>query len=436
MKICVIGTGYVGLVVGTCFAESGIDVTGVDQDEGKIRLLKSGGIPIYEPGLSDVLARNVERGRLHFTTDLAAAVKASEIVFITVGTPSREGGQVDLKSVLAVAKQVAQTMDNRKLVVIKSTVPCGTGDAVEKVMRENTRQPFDVAVNPEFLKEGVAMEDFMKPNRVVIGLEREELKPIFQRLYEPFLRTGKPLFFMNRASAEMTKYAANGLLALKISFMNEIANLCDAFGADVDLVRKGLGSDERIGPSFLFPGVGYGGSCFPKDVDALVHTAREAKLGIKTLEASAEVNRRQQHVLADKIKAYFKNDLKGRKIAVWGLSFKPRTDDMREAPAVAIIADLLAAGAVVAAFDPVAHENAAKTFKEKNLQVDLAASNYAAAQGAHALALVTEWNEFRRPDFMKLKETMAHAAIFDGRNIFDPQEVKELGFHYQGIGRR
>ena len=440
MNIGVIGTGYVGLVVGTCLAESGNQVICVDVDEEKIKTLNQGQMPIYEPGLKEIILRNKDDKRLTFSTQIKECVSKCQIIFITVGTPSAEGGQVDLKFVLDAAETISKRMDENKIIVIKSTVPCQTVKKVEEIFKKNTKHSFDIVANPEFLKEGVAVDDFMRPDRVVVGLRRDQLKSTFERLYSPFLRTGKPIFFMSPESAEMTKYAANGLLAVRISYMNEIANLCDQMNADVNDVRKGIGADSRIGYSFLFPGVGYGGSCFPKDVDALVHTAKSVNQPLQILDACAKVNRLQHHVLSKKIKNYFKSrglkSLSGKKIALWGLSFKPQTDDLREAPSLTIIKDLLETGAEVSAFDPVAMIGAEKIFAKNGLKVTLAGTYYEAVKGAHALALVTEWNEFRRPDFLHLKELMQEPAIFDGRNIFDPQEMIDLGFYYEGIGRK
>lgn len=441
MKIAVIGTGYVGLVTGTCFAESGNDVICMDVDERKIGMLNGGQVPIYEPGLEELIKRNMEHGRLSFTTDLTVAVRKSDIIFIAVGTPPGEDGSADLQYVLDAARSIGRNMNGYKVVVNKSTVPVGTGDRVRKAVASATKHRFDVVSNPEFLKEGAAIEDFMKPDRVVVGAESPKAAAIMQELYAPFVRTGKPVLVMDIRSSEMTKYASNALLATKISFINELANLCGSLGADIDSVRKGMGYDKRIGFEFLFPGVGYGGSCFPKDVKALVQTARENGIDAKVLKAVEAVNNRQKHVLSDMIIEHFRRRERGRKraplagrtIAVWGLAFKPRTDDMREAPSIVIIKHLLQAGAQVRAHDPVAMEEAAKMFKGRVL---LTEDGYEALQGADALALVTEWNEFRTPDVARMKKLMCSPVVFDGRNILNHDELKKHGFTYYGIGRR
>lgn len=438
MKISVIGTGYVGLVTGTCLAESGNDVICMDIDERKIEMLESGLVPIYEPGLEELIRRNVGHKRLSFTTDIARAVRESELVFIAVGTPPGEDGSADLKYVLDVARKIGVHMNGYKVIINKSTVPVGTGERVRAVIARNTKHKFDVVSNPEFLKEGAAIDDFMKPDRIVIGANSSRAAAIMQELYAPFVRTGKPILIMDIRSAEMTKYASNAMLATKISFINEMANICAAVGADIDNVRKGMGYDRRIGFEFLFPGVGYGGSCFPKDVKALVKTAKEYRVDAKVLKSVEEVNERQKSVLSDLIIQHFsrgasKKPLLGKTIAVWGLSFKPRTDDMREAPSIVIINRLLAAGAEIKAHDPIAMEQARLIFQNK---IRLVEDCYDAARGAHGLALVTEWNEFRTPDFGRIKSLMKKSVIFDGRNIYNPEELKKMGFTYYGIGRR
>jgi UDPglucose 6-dehydrogenase len=431
MKIAVIGTGYVGLVAGTCFAETGNTVICVDNDPKKIRALHDGKIPIYEPGLEELVKRNVSEERLFFSMDLADAVRKSTLVFIAVGTPQGEDGSADLRHVLGVANEIAKAMDGYRAIVIKSTVPVGTNRKVRDVVASITKHPFDVVSNPEFLKEGAAIDDFMKPDRVVIGTSEPRVAEIMKELYQPFVRTGKPIMVMDEASAELTKYAANAMLATRISFMNEIANLCERVGADVNRVREGMGSDSRIGFPFLFPGVGYGGSCFPKDVQALVRTAAEFGYETKIVNAVEAVNRQQKRVLFDKLKKHFGDNLKGKTIAVWGLAFKPKTDDMREAPSIALIDALLAAGAKVRAADPEAIDAAWRTYGDK---IAYCHKNYEACEGADALVIVTEWNEFRRPDFDKLKSLLKNPVIFDGRNIFDPRSIRALGFTYYGIG--
>jgi UDPglucose 6-dehydrogenase len=442
MKIAVIGTGYVGLVTGTCLAESGNQVICMDIDEGKIGMLNAGKTPIYEPGLEELIDHNTSHGRLSFTTDMKAAVRHGDIIFIAVGTPPGEDGSADLKYVLGVARDIGKYMNGYKVVVNKSTVPVGTGDKVRAAVASRTKQKFDVVSNPEFLKEGAAIEDFMKPDRVVIGTETPKAIELMNELYAPFVRTGKPILIMDIRSAEMTKYASNAMLATKISFINEMANICNSLGADIDSVRKGMGYDKRIGFEFLFPGVGYGGSCFPKDVKALVQTAREHHVDARVLQAVEEVNESQKKVIFQKIVNHFKTksgarsrgtkQLAGRTVAVWGLSFKPRTDDMREAPSVVIINSLLRAGARVTAHDPVAMNEAYKIFKDR---IVLAKDNYEALKGADALAVVTEWNEYRTPDFQRMKKLMRSPVIFDGRNIFNREELRKMGFTYFGMGR-
>ena len=431
MKIAVVGTGYVGLVVGACLAETGNDVVCVDKLDAKVRMLRRGRMPIYEPGLEELVHRNVKKKRLTFTTQLAKAVRASEIIFIAVGTPQGEDGSADLRHVLDVARDIARAMTGYKVVVDKSTVPVGTAAKVREVIRRETTHPFSVVSNPEFLKQGAAVEDFLKPDRVVIGAEDDKARRIMQELYAPFTRTGAPVMVMDCASAELCKYAANAMLATKISFMNEIANVCELFGADVDDVRRAVGSDRRIGNSFLFPGVGYGGSCFPKDVQAILHFAGKEGYEFKILDAVEAVNKRQKSRLVDKMVKHF-GSLKGKTIALWGLAFKPRTDDMREAPAITIVEKLVAAGAKVQAFDPEAMKVAKGIFGAK---ITLSDRSYDALKGADALAIVTEWNEFREPDFGKMRKLLKSPVIFDGRNIYSPATMKEQGFTYYSIGR-
>lgn len=433
MKISVIGTGYVGLVGGTCFAESGNDVICVDIDEKKIEKLKKGKTPIYEPGLEELLKKNIHEKRLRFSTDLEDAVKKTDIIFLALPTPQSEDGSADLKHVLKVAKQIGKYMNGYKVIVNKSTVPVGTAFKVRDIIKQETDIEFDVVSNPEFLKEGAAINDFMKPDRVVLGTSSEKAAKIMEDLYNPFVRTGKPILFMDELSSELTKYAANALLATKVTFMNEIANLCEKVGADVNNVRKGVGTDERIGPQFLFPGVGYGGSCFPKDIAALVKTSDNFGYDFRILKSVEEVNKDQKKIIVKKMINYFKSKLKNKLIAVWGLSFKPNTDDMREAPSITIINELLKRGAKIHAYDPVAVEEARKKFGTK---VTYFENNYDALKGADALVIVTEWNEFRRPDFQKMKKLMRKTVIFDGRNIYDPDVMIETGFTYFGIGRR
>jgi UDPglucose 6-dehydrogenase len=432
MNICVVGTGYVGLVAGTCFAESGHEVVCVDVDEEKIAKLNGGVIPIFEPGLEDLVKRNMEEGRLSFTTDLAQGVRDSRVLFIAVGTPQDRDGSADLSSVMEVARQIGRAMNGYKIIVDKSTVPVGTADKVRAMVASQTKHKFAVVSNPEFMKEGAAVQDFMKPDRVVIGTDSPKVAEEMKELYAPFVRTEKPILVMGVRSAEMTKYASNALLATKISFMNEIANLCDAVGADVDEVRKGVGSDSRIGFPFLFPGVGYGGSCFPKDVRALMRTAEEASARAAIVAAVDRANERQKTVLLDKILRHFKNNVRGRLFAVWGLAFKPQTDDMREAPSIPLVQGLLRRGARVHAYDPAAAENAEKIFGGK---IKLFETGYDALHDADALVIVTEWHEFRRPNYDKMKKMMKRPLIFDGRNIYTPQVMREMGFTYYSIGR-
>jgi len=432
MKVAVVGTGYVGLVAGTCFADSGNDVIGVDNDVVKVRALRRGKIPIYEPGLSEMVQRNVADGRLSFTTDLAQAVRKSEIVFLAVGTPPKKDGNADLSAVFAVAEETARAMTGYRVIVTKSTVPVGTADALRARMARCTTHPFDIVSNPEFMKEGAALEDFLKPERVVIGAASERAVDVMRELYAPFMRTGAAFVEMDNRSAEMSKYAANAMLAARISFMNEIANICEAAQADVTKVRRAIGLDSRIGPRFLFPGVGYGGSCFPKDVQALGATARTHGYTARILESVETVNQDQKRVLFDKIARHFGARLRGRTIAVWGLAFKPQTDDMREAPSIVVIDHLLKAGAQVRAYDPVARETARKVF---GTRITYCSSQYAVLRGADALVLITEWNEFRNPDFARIKRLLQEPVIFDGRNQYELAEMRERGFAYYSIGR-
>ncbi|MER3463974.1 MAG: UDP-glucose 6-dehydrogenase [Chitinophagaceae bacterium] len=433
MKIAVVGTGYVGLVTGTCFAETGNTVCCVDIDQKKVEKLSGGEITIYEPGLEKLFQRNIKEERLSFTTVLADGIKDAEIVFLALPTPPGEDGSADLKYVLGVAEEIGKLLTDYKVLVNKSTVPVGTAKKVFDAVRKNYQGEFDVVSNPEFLREGVAVEDFMKPDRVVIGTRSERAKKLMNDLYAPFVRQGNPVIFMDELSAELTKYAANSFLATKISFMNEIARLCERLGADVDMVRKGIGSDDRIGKRFLFPGIGYGGSCFPKDVQALVRSSHEIDYDFKILEAVMEVNEEQKLYLLPKIKAYFDNNLVGKHFALWGLAFKPNTDDIREAPALYIIKALLGEGATVTAFDPEAMENAKRTI---NGVINYAESQYDCLDGADALIIVTEWNEFRTPDFEKISTRLKNKTIFDGRNLFDVAEMEKLGFYYESIGRK
>jgi UDPglucose 6-dehydrogenase len=433
MKIAVIGTGYVGLVTGTCFAESGHDVTCVDHDHAKIELLRAGGVPIYEPGLEELVHRNAAEGRLHFTSRYEEAVAGAEVAFIAVGTPPGETGEADLSYVLAAAESVGQALTGYCVVVNKSTVPVGSSDQVKARLHAVTSHPFDVVSNPEFLKEGAAIDDFMRPDRVVVGVSSDRARAVMAELYAPFTRAEQPVLFMDPRSAELTKYAANAMLATRISFMNEIAAVCDRLGADVDQVRRGMGSDKRIGHPFLYPGVGFGGSCFPKDVRALMTTARQIGLDFDLLRAVERVNERQKRSLVEKALKHFGGKVAGKVFGVWGLAFKPKTDDMREAPALTIIEALVGNGATVRAHDPVAREVAARLLPDT---VELVKEPYAAAEGADALLLVTEWNEFRQPDWARLKTLMRGDVVFDGRNVWDAQKARAAGFTYHGIGRR
>jgi UDPglucose 6-dehydrogenase len=431
LNLAIIGTGYVGLVTGTCFAESGNDVICVDIDEPKIAALQRAQIPFYEPGLQELVRRNIEEGRLSFTTDLAEAVRRSQVIFIAVGTPQSEDGSANLEQVIACGRAVAESMDGPRIVVTKSTVPPGTAEELGRILAAITPHKVSVLANPEFLKEGAAVEDFMKPDRVVIGGDDREAVEVLKELHEPFVRTGNPILVMDTRSAEMTKYAANAMLATKISFINEIAGLCEQLGADVEHVRRAIGLDRRIGPYFIFPGVGYGGSCFPKDLRAMVAIGEKSQ-EMALLRAVERVNERQKRVLPGKVERHFGPDLRGRRFAVWGLSFKPRTDDMREAPSIVIVEALLEKGAAVHAYDPRAMEEARKIFGER---IEYARSNYAALEGADALLIVTEWNEFRRPNFERVKRLLKSPIIFDGRNLYEPAEMKRLGFTYYCIGR-
>jgi len=433
MKVTVIGTGYVGLVAGACFAETGNDVSCADIDEGKVARLNGGEIPIYEPGLEPLVESNLKAGRLRFTTDVEESVRASDIIFIAVGTPPDEDGSADLQHVLAVAKTIGQSMNGETIVITKSTVPVGTAAKVRAAIEAETDIPVHVCSNPEFLKEGAAVEDFMKPDRVVLGVDSEFAGKVLTELYSPFVRSGNSILLMDISAAEITKYAANAMLATRISFMNSIAQLCEAAGADVDMVRKGIGSDERIGMAFLYPGVGYGGSCFPKDVKALIRTMREMGTDASILEAVEAVNEDQKQVVLHGVIRRFGEDLSGRTFGVWGLAFKPNTDDMREAPSLVTIPALLSRGAKVVAHDPVAMEEAHRHFGDN---ITYAESNYAALEGADALLIHTEWLPYRRPDFQRMKDLLKSPIIFDGRNLFRPEKMEELGFEHYSVGRR
>jgi len=432
MKIAVVGTGYVGLVTGTCFAESGHEVRCLDVDQRKIDTLRGGGIPIYEPGLEELVRRNVKERRLSFTTSYPEAMAGAEVVFIAVGTPPGETGEADLSYVLGAAREVGRSLTGYAVVVNKSTVPVGSGEKVAAALKEVSRHPFDVVSNPEFLKEGAAIEDFMRPDRVVVGVSSERARAVMAELYAPFVRAEQPVLFMDVRSAELTKYAANAMLATRISFMNEMATLCERLGADVDQVRRGVGSDRRIGHPFLFPGVGFGGSCFPKDVRAVMTMARQIGLDFDLLRAVERVNERQKRWLVEKAAKHF-GTLAGKTIGVWGLAFKPKTDDMREAPAITVVEGLLGNGAKVRAHDPVAAEVAEKLFHGRG--VELTTEPYAAAEGVDALLLVTEWNEFRNPDLARLKAAMRQPVLLDGRNVWDAAKCRAAGFTYYGVGR-
>ena len=436
MKITIVGTGYVGLVTGTCFSEVGIDVTCVDIDEKKIENLKKGIIPIFEPGLEPMVLRNVEKGRLHFSTSLASALDGTDVIFSAVGTPPDEDGSADLKYVLDVAREVGKNMNDYVLMVTKSTVPVGTAAKVKNAIqgeldKRGVKIEFDVASNPEFLKEGAAVDDFLKPDRIVVGIESKKAENVMNRLYKPFTLNGHPVIFMDVPSAEMTKYAANAMLATKISFMNDVANLCEIMGANVNWVRKGIGSDSRIGKKFIYPGIGYGGSCFPKDVKALIKTADQHGYELRVLKAVEDVNESQKSVLFNKLSKYFDGKLEGKTVAMWGLSFKPQTDDMREAPALVLIEKLIAAGVKVKAYDPVAMEESQRRIGDV---VEYAKDQYEALIDADALLIVTEWPEFRFMNFNVVKKLLNNPLVFDGRNIYDPVEMKEFGFVYSCIG--
>jgi len=436
MKVTIVGSGYVGLVTGACFSEVGIDVICVDIDAKKIENLNNGIIPIYEPGLEEMIIRNMKKGRLNFTTNISGAVKESEVVFISVGTPPDEDGSADLKYVLAVARECGKNMDDYLLIVTKSTVPVGTSIKVKKAIQEeldkrNVDIPFDVASNPEFLKEGAAIADFLKPDRIVIGLDSPRAEDLMRSLYKPFTMNGHPVIFMDIVSAEMTKYAANAMLATKISFINDIANLCEIVGADINWVRKGIGSDTRIGSKFIYPGIGYGGSCFPKDVQALIRTGNDYDYQLRILKAVEEVNKDQKEIIFNKINTYFKGDLKDKTVAIWGLSFKPQTDDMREAPALIVIKRLLDAGAKVNVYDPVAMKEAKHHFGET---VSYFEDQYETLIDADCLAILTEWAEFKIPNFKIIHKLLSNPVIFDGRNIYDKDEMKDNGFNYHCIG--
>jgi UDPglucose 6-dehydrogenase len=437
MKIAVIGTGYVGLVTGTCFAETGNDVICVDIDQSKVEKLSSGHITIYEPGLEKIFLKNQKDERLSFTTSLSEGIKDAQVIFLALPTPPGEDGSADLKYILGVAKELGTLIKkgDYKVIIDKSTVPVGTAEKVRKALMDNRgiEGTFDIVSNPEFLREGVAVEDFMKPDRVVIGTSSEKAKIILSELYAPFVRQGNPIIFMDEKSAELTKYAANSFLAMKITFMNEIAQLCELLGADVDMVRRGIGSDDRIGKRFLFPGIGYGGSCFPKDVQALAKSSTEVGYDFKILAAVMDVNEKQKLHLIPSIKAYFNNELRGKKIALWGLAFKPNTDDIREAPALYLIEALLAAGATVAAFDPEAMQNVKQLVGET---ISFVENQYEALQDADALVIATEWSEFRTPNFDRISSLLKNKAIFDGRNLFDLNKMGDLGYHYVSIGRK
>jgi len=433
MNIAVVGTGYVGLVTGTCFAETGNQVICVDINEKKVKSLLEGVIPIFEPGLDVLFERNTKEGRLHFTTNLAEAIEKAQIIFLALPTPPGEDGSADLSYILGVAKDLGGLITDYKVIVDKSTVPVGTAEKVSSILAEQlSKKLFDVVSNPEFLREGVAVEDFMKPDRVVVGTRSERARKLMKQLYEPFVRQGNPIYFMDERSAELTKYAANSYLAMRISFMNEIANLCEKTGANVDQVRIGMGSDSRIGKRFLFPGIGYGGSCFPKDVQALAKTASDFSYDFKILKSVMKVNGIQKGVLTKKIKKYYKNELAGKTIAVWGLAFKPNTDDIREAPALVIIDELLQLGAKVRAFDPEAMDNVRVIYGDR---ITFCKTMYETLEDADSLAIMTEWGEFRAPDFERMGSLLSEKVIFDGRNLYDLDTVKEHGFNYMSIGR-
>lgn len=432
MKIAVIGTGYVGLVTGTCFAETGNKVICVDINESKVASLQSGQIPIYEPGLEKLFLRNIKEGRLTFTTKIEEVVESAEIIFLALPTPPGADGSADLKYVLGVADHLGKIITSYKVIVNKSTVPVGTADKVKAAIAANYKGEFDVVSNPEFLREGVAVDDFMKPDRVVVGTQSDRAKKLISELYAPYVRQGNPVIFMDERSSELTKYAANSFLATKISFMNEIAQLCERMGADVDMVRRGIGSDDRIGKRFLFPGIGYGGSCFPKDVQALVKSSKEVNYDFEILKAVEQVNANQKLHLVEKIKAYYHHNIQGKQFALWGLAFKPNTDDIREAPALSIIDALLNLGATITAYDPEAMPNVKA---EMGAKIKFATNQYEALQGADALVIATEWSEFRTPDFDQIELIFKTKVVFDGRNLFEVAKMKELGYHYESIGR-
>ena len=432
MKIAVVGTGYVGLVTGTCFAETGNDVICVDIDKEKVEKMRNGVVPIYEPHLDVLFERNIKAGRLKFTTDLEEAVEEAQIIFLALPTPPGEDGSADLSYILGVADELGKMIKDYKVIVDKSTVPVGTAEKVSETIAKHAKVDFDVVSNPEFLREGFAVDDFLKPDRVVIGTRSERAREIMNELYKPFVRQGNPIIFMDEKSAELTKYAANSFLATKITFMNEIANYCEKIGADVDSVRRGMGTDTRIGNRFLFPGIGYGGSCFPKDVQALVKSGKEVDFNFEIIDAVMDVNHRQKLTLAEKVKKYFGGDLKGKKLALWGLAFKPDTDDIREAPALYMIDELTEAGAEVVAFDPEAMENVKQV---KGGKIKYAQNQYEAIDGADALLIATEWAVFRTPDFDKIAEKLKNKIIFDGRNLYDLEDMKKRGFYYESIGR-
>lgn len=432
MKITVVGTGYVGLVTGTCLAETGNHVCCVDIDERKVQKLRAGVMPIYEPGLEKLFERNLKEDRLHFTTSLEEGVEHGEVIFLALPTPPGEDGSADLKYVLGVAEGIGKLLTDYRVIIDKSTVPVGTAEKVYAAVAKNYDGEFDVVSNPEFLREGVAVEDFMKPDRIVIGTTSERAQKLLTELYGPYVRQGNPIIFMDERSAELTKYAANAFLAVKISFMNEIAQLCERLGSDVDMVRRGIGSDDRIGKRFLFPGIGYGGSCFPKDVKALMYSSGEVGYEFKILNAVTDVNESQKVHLVNKIKRYYNNDLTGKQFAIWGLAFKPNTDDIREAPALEIIRELLEAGASVSAYDPEAMNNVKALLGDK---INFAETQYECLEGADALIVATEWNEFRTPDFDKIISTLKDPVVFDGRNVFDVEQMEKKGFHYESIGR-
>lgn len=432
MNIAVVGTGYVGLVTGTCLAETGNHVICIDINENKVQKMKSGVVPIYEPHLDLLFERNIKQGRLTFTTNLAEAIENAKIIFLALPTPPGEDGSADLSYILGVANDLGKIIKDYKVIVDKSTVPVGTADKVREAIAKHSKVEFDVVSNPEFLREGFAVDDFLKPDRVVIGTSSDRARKTMEELYKPYVRQGNPIIFMDERSAELTKYAANAFLATKITFMNEIANLCEKLGADVDAVRIGIGSDARIGKRFLFPGIGYGGSCFPKDVQALAKSAHDASYDFKILEAVMSVNDKQKTIIVPRIKSYFKNDLKGRKIAIWGLAFKPDTDDIREAPALYIIEELLKEGAIISAYDPEAMNNVRNLISDK---ITYALNEYDALIDADALLISTEWSLFRTPDFEKVAELLKNKVIFDGRNLYDIQQMKNLGFYYSSIGR-